>query len=246
VARVQNTSPSSPSFKIICTSHWQETFSHMSPRRAPPYRSGYKHELTYPSKGGVLRPSHGDGPRCRVYHDPNDDGPLTTLQIMRIDDDDNVEDHPVAMPRCYAIPLILINKHLAFYEAQCHPDGTALPPSSSCGIRQRELREYSYLWHLRSRFLQAVFDLNHERLLSERWRYDGIHGFLHRMYRRFGHDTHQRLAYWREEIKEGRVPYTAPDIAEMGEWRVEPTGHSFASPNPFSSPYLPLFSLLFF
>jgi hypothetical protein len=135
---------------------------------------------------------------------------------MRIDDDD-VENYTCAMPRYYAIPLILINKLLAFYEAQCRPDGTPLPPSSSCGIKQRELREYSYLWVLRCRFLQAVFDMNHERVLNERWQYDGVHGFLHRMYRRFGHDTCHRVAYWREEIKEGRVPYSAPDIAEMGE-----------------------------
>ncbi len=59
--------------------------------------------------------------------------------------------------------------------------------------------------------------MNHERRLDERWRYDGIHGILRRMYRRFGHATYQRLAYWREEINEGRVPYTAPNIAEMDE-----------------------------
>lgn len=135
---------------------------------------------------------------------------------MRVDGDD-VENYAFAMPRYYAIPLILINKQLTFYEAQCHPDGTPLPPSSSCGIKQRELREYTYLWQLRCRFLEAVFDLNHKRFLNERWRFDGFHGFLHRMYRRFGHGTYQRLAYWREEIKEGRVPYTAPEIAEMGE-----------------------------
>jgi hypothetical protein len=188
----------------------------MSPRKTLPYRSGYKSELTYTSKGGVLLPSHGWGPRCKVDYDPNDDGPLTRLQIMRIEGDD-VEDYGCAMPRYYAIPLILINKQLTFYEAQCHPDGTPLPASSSCSIKQRELREYSYLWQLRCRFLQAIFDMNHERFLNERWRFGGIHGFLHRMYRRFGHDTHQRLAYWREEIKEGRVPYTTPEISEMGE-----------------------------
>jgi len=143
---------------------------------------------------------------------------------MRIEDDD-VENYSCIMPRVYAIPLMLINKQLTFYEAQCHPDGTPLPPSSSCGIKQRELREYSYLWQLRCRFLQAVFDMNHERFLTERWRYDGIHGFLHRMYKRFGHDTYQRLAYWREEIKEGRVPYTAPEISEMGEC-MSPLWHS--------------------
>jgi hypothetical protein len=220
----------------------------MSPRKTPPYRSGYKSELTYPSKGGVLHPSHGWGPRCKVEYDIDDDGPLTTLQIMRIDGDD-VENYPFAMPRYYAIPLILINKQLTFYEAQCHPDGTPLPPSSSCGIKQRELREYTYLWQLRCRFLEAVFDLNHERLLNERWRFDGIHGFLHRMYRRFGHDTFQRLAYWREEIKEGRVPYTVPEIAEMGEcvssyrrWPNDPSALAFALRNTFfffRSPFLP-------
>lgn len=189
-------------------------FSHMPPRKIP-YRSGYKSEHAYTNKE-LLVPSHGDGPRCKVDYDPNNDGPLTTLQIMRIDDDD-IETYSCAMPSYYAIPLILINKQLTFYEAQCHPDGTPLPASSSCGIKQRELREYSYLWNLRGRFLQAVYDMNHERLLNERWRYDGIHGFLHRMYNRFGHDTYQRLAYWREEIKGGRVPYTVPEIAKM-DW----------------------------
>ncbi len=188
----------------------------MSPKKTP-YRLGYKLELSYPNKGGLLSPSHGCGPRCRVDYDPNDDGSWTTLQIMRIDNDE-VENYACAMPHYYAIPLILINKQLTFYEAQCCPDGTPLSPSSGCSkIKQRELMEYTYLWRLRCRFLQAIFDMNHERRLDERWRYDGFHGFLHRMYRRFGHDTHQRLAYWRKEIKEGRVPYTAPDIAEMGE-----------------------------
>ena len=187
------------------------------PPRNIPYRSGYRSERAYPNKGGARLPTHGCGPRCNVEYDPKDDGPWTRIQIARVNEDDSVEEYGCVMPRYYAIPLILINKQLSFYEAQCHPDGTPLPPSSSCGIKQRELREYSYLWQLRCRFLQAIFDVNHERILNERWRFDGMHGFLHRMYRRFRHDTHQRLAYWRGEIKEGRVPYTAPDIAEMGE-----------------------------
>lgn len=189
--------------------------SYMPPRTTPPYRLRYKSEPNYPAKGDVFRPTHGSGPRCKVYYDPNVDGPWATLKIMRISDD--VEHYECLMPRYYAIPLILINKHLAFYEAQCHPDGTTLPSSSSCRIKQHELREYTYLWRLRCRFLQAVFDMNHDRILRERWEYEGIHGFLHRMYRRFGHDISQRGVYWRGEIKEGRVPYTVPDIAEMGE-----------------------------
>jgi hypothetical protein len=131
-------------------------------------------------------------------------------------EDDKVENYTCAMPRYYAIPLILINKKLAYFEAQCRPDGTPLPPPSNCSsIKLRELREYSYLWRLRCLFLQAIFEMNHERRLNERWQFDGIHGFLHRMYRRFGHDLGQRLEYWREEQKEGRVAYSMPDIAEM-------------------------------
>ncbi|KAF8480022.1 hypothetical protein DFH94DRAFT_681832 [Russula ochroleuca] len=182
-----------------------------------PYRKSYKKEMPYPTRGSMLLPNHGCGPRCQVDYNPKDDGPWTTLQIMRILDGDQVEPHTCAMPRYYAIPLILINKHLAFYEAQCHADGTPLVPSSSGSIRQRELREYNYLWRLRYRFLKEIFDMNHEPRLNERWRYVGIHGYLYRMYNRFGHDVHQRYAYWREEIKERRVPYTTPDVADM-DW----------------------------
>jgi hypothetical protein len=137
---------------------------------------------------------------------------------MRIVDDGQVEHYTCAMPRYYAIPLILINKHLAFYEAQCHPDGSPLKPSSSGNIRRRELYEYNYLWRLRCRFLQEVFNMNHESRLNEKWRCVRIHGFLYRMYNRFGHDVHQRCTYWRMEIKERRVPYTTPpDVKDMSE-----------------------------
>jgi hypothetical protein len=216
----------------------------MSPRKAP-YRLRYKFELKYPSKEGVLVPSHGSGPRCDVSYNPDDDGPWTTVQIMRIDNDD-VENYMCLMPRYYAIPLILINKQLAFYEAQCRPDGTPLPPSSSCKIKQRELREYSYLWALRCRFLQAVFEMNHNRVVDERFRYDGFHGFLHRMYRRFGHDTYQRVAYWREEIKKGRVPYSVPDIADMGECEVHDRPMTTGCWHFICLRFLSFFSFFFF
>jgi hypothetical protein len=137
---------------------------------------------------------------------------------MRVEDKDgNGEEYTCAMPRYYAIPLILINKRLAFYEAHCSPDGVPLPlaDGSPC-IKQRDIKEYTYLWKLRCNFLQAVFDMNYERHLDEKWRCDRIHGYLHRMYRRYGHDAYQRIAYWRDEAKEGRVPYTTPDVADMG------------------------------
>jgi hypothetical protein len=177
---------------------------------------------------------------------------------MRVDEDRGqveVEEYTCAVPRCYAVPLILMNKRLAFFEASCRPDGTpltyTLPVSapthtptninniiidddndkhddsggsgSGSGngagvvmVTQRDLREYSYLWRLRTRFLEAIYDMNHQRRLDERWRYDPIHGFVHRLYRRYGHDDHQRIAYWRNEINADRVPYTFPDLADMG------------------------------
>lgn len=131
---------------------------------------------------------------------------------------DKVEDYTCAMPRYYAIPLIIINKVLAYVEAQCRPDGTPLTGSKTQKIRKRDLRDYSYLWRLRQSFLKAIFEMNHDSRLNEQWRYEKIHGFLYRMYRRFGHDPPQRLLYHKEEIEHGRKPYTEPDIAGMGEF----------------------------
>ena len=196
------------------------------PRRKPlPFRTGYKNELGYP-KRAVYLPTHGFGPRCRVDFKPSDDGPWSMLKIMEVVENDKVEEYTCAMPRYYAVPLILMNKRLAFFEASCHPDGTPiLPPSPPTArtdnngggcLRKRDLLEYSYLWHLRTLFLQAVFDMNHERRLDERWRYVKIHGFVYRLYRRYGHEDNQRILYWRNEIKAGRVPYGTPDIADMG------------------------------
>lgn len=195
------------------------SYLHHMPRRKllVPYRSGYKAEGVYPPNGCRLLPSHGSSPRCRVDYSPDDDGPWATLQILNVGEGDETEQYACAIPRYYAIPLILLNKRLAFFEAQCRPDGTPLPlADGSCSLKQHNVREYAYLWRLRSRFLKAVFDMNHERGLDDRWRFENFHGYLHRMYRRYGHDSCQRLAYWRDEIREGRVPYTRPDIAEMG------------------------------
>ena len=215
----------------------------MPKRKSPyPYRKGYRLELAFPRRGNL--PTHGSGPRCRVDFNPSDDGPWSMLQIMRVEDEGGeVEEYTCAMPRYYAVPLILMNKRLAWFEASCHPDGTSiLPPprttttdkdtdgattttattTANGGGRgggvssERDLREYAYLWQLRTRFLQAVFDMNHERRLDERWRHDGFHAFAHRLYRRYGHETSQRILYWRDEIKAGRVPYAMPDIADMG------------------------------
>jgi hypothetical protein len=147
------------------------------------------------------------------------------MRIENVDMAVEPEQFTCVMPRYYAIPLMLVNKRLAFAEAQCRPDGTPLAPDSedsstskreSAAAWTHELCEYTYLWRLRARFLQAVFEMNYVRLLDEQWRHVGLHGFLHRMYRRYGHDRQQRLAYWRDQIKEGRAPYSKPDIAEMG------------------------------
>jgi hypothetical protein len=189
----------------------------MPPKRVVRYRDGYKFETHFPKKGSpLLKPLHGAGPRCRVDYNPDDDGPWTMVQIMRIDDPE-IEYYSCAMPRYYAVPLILLNKRLAFFEAQCAPDGTPLPlGDGSPGLNKREFKEYTYLWRLRTRFLQSVFDLNHERQLDEAWQCERIHGYVHRTYKRYEHDMRHRHAYWRDEVKAGRKPYTTPDIADMG------------------------------
>ena len=186
------------------------------PPKTVPHRSGYKWETHFPRKGSILlKPVHGAGPRCKVDYNPQDDGPWTMVQIMRVDDE--IEHFTCAMPRYYAIPLILINKRLSFFEAQCAPDGTPLPRGDgSHGLDLRELKEYTYLWRLRSSFLQALFDMNHGWQLEEAWHCDRIHGYVHRTYKRYGHDMAQRRTYWKDEVDAGCTPYTTPDIAEMG------------------------------
>lgn len=249
------------------------TLSSMPKRKMiHPFRKGYRSELPYPSRRGkLLLPTHGSGPRCRVEHNPSDDGPWSTLQIMRVDEDRDqveVEEYTCAVPRYYAVPLILMNKRLAFFEASCHPDGTPLtlpvshPTPTAININpdndndrddgvdgrgvvmvtQCDLPEYSYLWRLRTRFLQAIFDMNHQRRLDERWRYDPIHGFVHRLYRRYGHDVYQRAAYWRDEINAARVPYATPDIADMGVCFACPLSHI----HPLPCPALPVHSMKLF
>jgi hypothetical protein len=195
----------------------------MPPERVP-HRSGFKREVQFPRKTTryfkqetpLLKPLHGAGPRCRVDYNPEDDGPWTMVQIMRIDDNE-IEHFTCAMPRYYAVPLILLNKRLSYFEAQCAPDGTPLPRGDgSHGLNLRELREYTYLWRLRTSFLQALFDMNHEKELDEAWQCDRIHGYVHRTYKRYGHDKIQRHAYWKDEVEAGRTPYTTPVLAEMG------------------------------
>ncbi|KAH9974276.1 hypothetical protein BGW80DRAFT_1303110 [Lactifluus volemus] len=196
-------------------------------KRSQPYRVGYKTEFPYPSRRCLLAPEHGSVPRCRVDYNPGVDGPWTMLRIMSLEENNGhaEEEYTCAIPRYYAIPLILINKRLAFYEAQCYSNGEPrlLLTDRSPSVKQRELREYTYLWRLRCKFLQSVFDMNHERRLDENWKCDHIHGYLHRMYKRYGHDAYQRLAYWRDELKEGRVPYSAPDIADMAHIKEDMT-----------------------
>lgn len=195
----------------------------MPPTRVP-YRGGYKCETQFPrkrtpflKKGSLLlKPLHGAGPRCRVDYSPEDDGPWTMVQIMRIDGE--IEHFTCAMPRYYAVPLILLNKRLSYFEAQCAPDGTPLPRGDgSHGLSLRELKEYTYLWRLRTSFLQSLFDMNHEQQLDETWQCDRIHGYVHRTYKRYGHDMIQRHTYWKDELEAGRTPYATPGVAEM-DW----------------------------
>jgi hypothetical protein len=162
-------------------------------------------------------PVHGASPRCRVDYSAQDDGPWTVVQIMQINEDSSIEHYTCAMPQYYAVPLILLNKRLAYFEAHCTPDGTPLPlGDGSYKLKLQELKEYTFLWRVRCRFLQAVFDMNHERQLDEAWRCDRFHGYVHRTYKRYQHDAYGRHAYWRHEIDAGHIPYAKPDIADMG------------------------------
>jgi len=190
----------------------------MAPKKGVPHRIGFTNEPRFPkNRRNLLKPVHGATPRCRVDYSPEDDGPWTAIQIMRIDEDGSIEHYMCAMPRYYAIPLILLNKRLAYAEAQCTPDGTPLSlGDGSQGLKLRDLKEFTYLWRVRCRFLQGVFDMNHEQQLDEAWRWDRIHGYMHRTYKRYGHDISQRYAYWKDEIEAGRMPYSKPDIADMG------------------------------
>jgi len=107
---------------------------------------------------------HGAGSRCRVDYSLEDDGPWAIVQIMCIEEDSSIEHYTCAMPRYYAVPLILLNKRLAYFEGQCAPDGTPLPfVDGSQVLKLRGIKEYTYLWRVRYCFLQAVFDLDHER-----------------------------------------------------------------------------------
>ncbi|KAF8264034.1 hypothetical protein EI94DRAFT_1739411 [Lactarius quietus] len=98
---------------------------------------------------------------------------------MCIEEDSSIEHYTCAMPRYYAVPLILLNKRLAYFEGQCAPDGTPLPfVDGSQVLKLRGIKEY----------------------------------------KRYGHDTSQRHAYWKNEIDAGRMPYSKLDIADM-DWR---------------------------
>jgi len=110
-----------------------------------------------------------------------------------------------------------MNKRLAYFEAQCSPNGKPIKlADGSVGIRQSQMKEYTYLWKTRCRFLEAIYDMNHDRRLNENWQCEKVHGYVHRTYKRYGHDLAQRRAYWRDEIDAGRIPYDTPGIAEMG------------------------------
>jgi hypothetical protein len=188
--------------------------------RSQPHKAGYKGERSYPTERVQFSPEHGIGPRCRVLYEPNRGGTFAVLSILNVDGD-NEETIPAIIPRYYAIPLILINKYLAFIEAHFDPEGR--PLNHFC-LKLQDTREYAYLWRLREVFLQEIVYFNTSRdfrssgLLDPNWQFDKIHGFLHRMYKRFRHDNRGRYLYWRQECSENRVPYTTPDIKDMGEF----------------------------
>jgi len=75
-----------------------------------------------------------------------------------------------------------MNKRLAYFEAQCSPNGKPIKlADGSVGIRQSQMKEYTYLWKTRCRFLEAIYDMNHDRRLNENWQCEKVHGYVHRL-----------------------------------------------------------------
>lgn len=129
------------------------------------------------------------------------------------------------MPKVYAIPLMLINKQLAFFESLRTETGAVrkMPPEkSNLQLRKAQLLEYTYLWRLRTEFLQAIYDAEYDaeaghQDLGPQWRWPPIHGYLVREYRGWGHNLAQREAYWREARQSDRVPYEDERIEDLGQ-----------------------------
>lgn len=179
---------------------------------------GYKDWMRFPKTPNM--PERGDGPRCKVLLDSN--GPWTRVLIMSVhesvDGHVETEEYICLMPRCYAIPLMMINKAVAFYESLRQPNGFAIDfPAKEKDLRLtwRNMREYTYIWRLRHAFLDAIYAANHEEVLDENWRWKKIHGYLYREYSRYGHTRSQRRLYRDDEKAKGRTPYTVPDVSEM-------------------------------
>ncbi|KAI0267411.1 hypothetical protein BC834DRAFT_76935 [Gloeopeniophorella convolvens] len=195
----------------------------MVTKRQGPHRKGFKSEIAFPTKQAAQEiPVRGTGPRCRVEYGLVD-GPWSMLKIMHVEreDGEDTEEFICAMPRCYAAPLTLLNKRLAYFDAQRRPDGVSLTRARDerPSLRQVDRLEFTYLWSVRQHFLQAVLDMNHSAALDEQWRCPELHGFVYRTYHHFGHTTAQRERYWRAELDAGRAPYATPDIDKMGTSR---------------------------
>lgn len=186
---------------------------------------GFASELAYPTK--ISLPSRGDGPRCEVVWETGD-GPWAMVVILCID---TAEDPPTTeyieclMPKVYAIPLMMVNKQLAFFESLRTETGAVreLPPErSKLKLGKVQLLEYTYLWRLRTEFLQAIYDAEYDaeagnQDLGPDWRWPPIHGYLVREHRGWGHNLAQREGYWKDARNSNRIPYEDEIIEDLGQ-----------------------------
>lgn len=187
---------------------------------------GFAGEIGYPTRQCL--PARGDGPRCEVVWE-HGDGPWAMVIILYVEYTDKgppkTEYIDCLMPRCYAIPLMLINKQLAFFESLRTENGDVreMPKETAIlQLKKRQLLEYTYLWRLRTEFLQAIYDAEYDaeagiQDLGPHWRWPPIHGYLVREYHGWGHNSVQRESYWKDARRSGRVPYEDTKVEDLGQ-----------------------------
>lgn len=193
--------------------------------------TGFARELAYPTHAQL--PSRGDGPRCEVIWEDGD-GPwaIVIILVVKFHKKDQPETHRIdcLMPSCYAVPLMMINKQIAFFESLRTEDGNVrkMPHDKRLlQLRQVHLLEYTYLWKLRTKFLQAIYNAEYDaeaalQQVESDWRWKPIHGYLVREYEGWGHNVGQRAAYWAATLEAGETPYKNRKIEDFGQSYIDP------------------------
>ncbi|KAA1474427.1 hypothetical protein DENSPDRAFT_742136, partial [Dentipellis sp. KUC8613] len=124
------------------------------------------------------------------------------------------------VPRCYAAPLALLGKKMAFFEALRYASGVPIRSRTGAGwhrLARTDMLEYTYLWRVCVRFVAELLEETRMRRVGAGWRSDVLRGYLHREYARHEHTLAGRAAYWREQTCGGGAAYERPDEQDM-DW----------------------------